>query len=202
MLKKHFLDLINKYSSDLNFNENCWSEIEKRYSLKKRFYHNLKHLEHMLLELEFIKDKAVDLDSILFSVYYHDIIYDASKSNNEEESAKFLEKVLIKTSFENIESCKKQIIATKKHEKSDDIDVNILLDIDMAILGQSWDIYEAYCQKIRKEYSIYPDFLYKKGRKKALKSFLEQNRIFKTDFFHDKYESITRYNIFREIEIY
>jgi len=199
MLKKHFLDLINKYSSNLNFNENCWSEIEKRYSGKKRFYHNLTHLEHMLLELKFIKEQAVDLDSILFSVYYHDIVYDASKSNNEEESAKFLEKALRNTSFEKVEECKNQIIATQKHENSDDMDVNILLDIDMAILGQSWDVYEAYCQKIRKEYSIYPDFLYKKGRKKALKSFLEQKRIFKTDFFNEKYENTARENISKEL---
>jgi predicted metal-dependent HD superfamily phosphohydrolase len=201
MLKKHFLSLINKYSNNLHFNENCWSEIEKKYSEKNRFYHNLTHLENMLLELEFIKDKAIDLDSILFSVYYHDIIYDASKSNNEEKSAEYLEKSLIKTSFEAIESCKNQIIATKLHEESSDMDVNILLDIDMSILGQSWGIYKDYYKKIRKEYNIYPDFLYKKGRKKALKLFLEQNKIFKTDFFFEKYEKQARANILKEITI-
>ena len=200
MLKKHFLNLINKYSSDFHFNENCWSEIEKKYNSKNRYYHNLNHLSNMITELEFVKNDIKSLDCILFSTYYHDIIYNTKKSDNEEKSAIFLEKALEKTSFQFIDICKNQIIATKNHEESIDNDINIFLDLDMSILGQSRAEYIEYCQQIRKEYNIYPDFFYKKGRKKALLSFLEQERIFKTHFFNKKYEKQARQNILSEID--
>jgi predicted metal-dependent HD superfamily phosphohydrolase len=41
------------------------------------------------------------------------------------------------------------------------------LDADLSILGKDLDTYLAYTKMIRKEYSIYPDFLYKPGRKKG-----------------------------------
>lgn len=52
-----------------------------------------------------------------------------------------------------------------------------------------------YTKQIRKEYSIYPDFLYKPGRKKVLEHFLQLENIFKTDYFKTKYEVQARKNI-------
>ena len=86
-------------------------------------------------------------------------------------------------------------------KKSEDYDTNFLLDADLAILGQDRKIYENYIQHIRKEYSIYPDFMYKPGRKKVLIHFLEFEEIFKTDYFKVKYEEKARENIQKELEI-
>ena len=55
--------------------------------------------------------------------------------------------------------------------------------------------------QIRKEYSIYPDFLYNPGRKKALEHFLEHKFIFQTEEFRTQYETKARENIKREIEL-
>lgn len=200
-LKSTFSDLISKFSSDEKLKLDYWKEIEQSYSQKSRQYHNLIHLENMIRELGEVKDEIIDYDALLFSVFYHDIIYKATSKDNEEKSAEIAKKRLEKINISNEKIVKiyNQILATKSHKRSDDSDTNFLLDIDLAILGKDWNVYENYVHQIRKEYSIYPDFLYNPGRKKVLTHFLEFDAIFKTDYFKEKYEKMARENIQREI---
>lgn len=195
MLKEKFLNLIEKYSDNNNYNLECWNEIEKCYSSKSRHYHNLGHIENMLIELDNVKSKIKDLDSLLFAIYYHDIIYKSTKNDNEHQSALIFKKRISKTSFTNLSKCIAQIEATKEHKLSDNYDTNVLLDIDLSILGKSTKEYQKYCADIRKEYIIYPDFMYKRGRKKVLKSILDLNSIYKTDFFKQKLENQAKENL-------
>ncbi len=198
-----FSDLISKYSNNEILKTDYWTEIEQSYSHKSRKYHNLIHLENMILELEEVKDKISDYDSVLFSIFYHDIIYKATSKDNEVKSAELAKTRLDKLNLpqEKIAIIQNQILATKSHKRSEDSDTNFLLDADLAILGQEWKVYENYIQQIRKEYSIYPDFIYKPGRKKVLTHFLEFEAIFKTNYFKEKYEENARENIKREILI-
>jgi len=202
-LKDRFNQLCLQFNQGQNLIENFWKEIEKKYSEKGRHYHNLEHLGNMFSELESVKDKISDFNIISFSVFYHDVIYDASSKSNEEKSAEFgkirLEKLNIDK--QSIDTIFNQIIATKAHQKSDDQDTNYLLDADLSILGKDVETYLEYTKKIRKEYSIYPDFLYKPGRKKVLQHFLELENIFKTDYFQEKYEVQARENIEFEISL-
>ncbi|MCI3939490.1 hypothetical protein MQX03_20150 [Chryseobacterium aahli] len=181
--------------------ENFWVEIEKKYAKKGRHYHNLSHLENMFSELELVKDRIVNFTNISFSVLYHDVIYDASSKLNEEKSAEFAKLRLEKLGLNkiDIEEISKQILATKSHHKSKSNDTNYLLDADLSILGKDIESYVKYTEQIRKEYSIYPDFLYKPGRKKVLQHFLELESIFKTEYFKAKYENQARKNIEFEI---
>lgn len=75
------------------------------------------------------------------------------------------------------------------------------MDADLSILGKSSQVYLEYTKQIRKEYSIYPHFLYKPGRKKALEHFLALESIFKTEYFKKKYEIRARENIEFELSI-
>ena len=201
--KAIFENLIAKYSNNEKLKPDYWKEIEKNYSQKSRKYHNLLHLENMILELENVKEEISDYDVMLFSVFYHDIIYKVTSKDNEEKSAEIAKIRLEKLNISNERTIKiyNQILVTKSHKKSNDSDTNFLLDADLAILGKEWNVYENYVHQIRKEYSIYPDFLYNPGRKKVLIHFLEFAEIFKTDYFNDKYEKIARENIQREISM-
>lgn len=201
LINSFFSQLISKYSDNEILKTDYWKEIEQSYSQKSRKYHNLIHLENMILELEEVKDKISDYDVLLFSVFYHDIIYKATSKDNEEKSAEIAKIRLEKLNIPNEKIAKiyNQILATKSHKKSENSDTNFLLDADLTILGQDWKIYENYTQQIRKEYSIYPDFIYKPGRKKVLIHFLEFDEIFKTDYFKEKYEKKARENIKREL---
>lgn len=202
-LKGNFMDLCLHFTKDGNLIENLWQEIETRYSAKDRYYHDLFHLENMFMELESVKSRIADFYTVSFSVFYHDIIYDASSKSNEEKSASYAAERLQKMGLPQALILKtvNQILATKSHTKSDDPDTNYLLDADLSVLGKDSAIYFDYTRKVRKEYALYPDFLYKPGRKKVLKHFLELKSIFKTEHFRDKYEQQARKNIAAEIQL-
>lgn len=201
-LKERFSQNCILFTQDQNFIDILWSEIEKKYSEKGRYYHNLEHLENMFSELDIVKDKIENFVTISFSVFYHDVIYDATSKTNEEKSAEFAKIRLEKLNLDSnsIEKISNQIIATKAHQQSNENDTNYLLDADLSILGKDLETYMNYTKKIRKEYFIYPDLLYKPGRKKVLKHFLELENIFKTNVFREKYENQARENIQFEID--
>ncbi len=199
MLEKRFLNLMRTYTDDETYIAECWKEIYASYTGKSRYYHNLGHLNNMISELNEIESSVTELDTILFSIYYHDIVYKSTETDNEYQSAKLFEKRISNTHFPKIQNCYKQIEATKEHKTSVDKDTNILLDLDLSILGKDKSEYQEYCSNIRKEYSIYPDSMYHPGRKKALNHLLELDVIFKTDYFFDKYEEKARKNMAFEL---
>ena len=91
------------------------------------------------------------------------------------------------------------ICATQLHQHNENEDTNWLIDFDLKILSKDWEDYKIYCNQIRKEYKIYPNIVYKPGRKKALLHFLENSSIYQTEEFKTKYEVIARENIQKEI---
>jgi len=181
MLKETFIKLSGNYTGDSSLVNELWTEIEHQYSTKRRHYHTLEHLENLFEQLIQIKSEIQDWDIILFSLYYHDIIYNPLKSDNEEKSAVFAEKRLKQMSIpiNRIEACKKQILATE----STNNDTNYFTDADLSILGKDWKIYFTYLKNVRKEYSIYPDFIYNSGRKKVLNYFCQCKEYLKQIFF-------------------
>ena len=202
MLRETFIKLMTKYTADKDLINVLWAEIEKNYSSKKRHYHTLQHLDNLHSQLTIVKREIKNWETILFTLYYHDIIYSSTKSNNEEKSAELAEKRMKKISVSNeiIEQCKKQILATKSHSKSIDSDTNYFIDADLSVLGQSWETYSLYFKNVRKEYGIYPTFMYNSGRKKVLNHFLSMDRIFKTDFFYNKFETQAKQNLQQELQ--
>jgi predicted metal-dependent HD superfamily phosphohydrolase len=202
VLKEIFIELLTKYTDNERVKNKLWTEIEKNYSSKKRHYHTLQHLDNLLSQLTEVKSEIQNWETTLFTLFYHDIIYNSIKSDNEEKSAGLAEKRMTQISVSNyeIELCKKQILATKSHIKSIDSDTNYFTDADLSILGQNWETYLLYCKNVRKEYSIYPAIVYNPGRKKVLNHFLSMDRIFKTDFFYNKFETQAKQNLQQEIE--
>ena len=119
-----------------------------------------------------------------------------------DEESKLAKKRLseIDLSNDKIDKCLAMILATKQHLPSEDSDTNYLLDADLAILGKNPEDYQKYSNQIREEYTIYADFMYNSGRKKALQYFLEMEAIYKTEHFFKKYEEQARINIKNELD--
>ncbi len=203
MLKDTFIKLLTNYTDNVGLTNELWTEIENNYTSKKRHYHTLQHLYNLLIKLTEVKNEIQNWNTILFTLYYHDIVYNSLKSDNEEKSAAFAEKRLkqISVSIDTIEQCKNQILATKSHLICPDSDTNYFIDADLSVLGQNWETYSLYCKNVRKEYSIYPDLVYKQGRQKVLKHFLSMDRIYKTEFFFCKFETQAKRNLTNELNI-
>lgn len=205
ILKKEWVQLATQFSADINLIESYWIEIEKQYSLKIRHYHNLSHIQNMLSLSEIVRDSIIDHTSFLFAIWYHDIIYKPTRKDNEEKSAILAEKRLktLNIDEKSSKTIYNLIISTKKHEiiLAEHKDNALLLDIDLSILGSDWDTYQNYIQNIRKEYAMYPNFMYKKGRKKVLHHFLERKTLYFTEVFQNKFEEQARQNLLKEIEL-
>ncbi|QXP61860.1 hypothetical protein H0I26_02195 [Olleya sp. HaHaR_3_96] len=159
----------------------------------------------MLKQLDQIQTKIEDLDSLRFAIWYHDIIYKSTKKDNEEKSALFALKRLKRVNFkpERAQSVEHLILSTKKHNilVTQNNDNAVLLDLDLSILGTDWNTYKKYISNIRKEYKIYPDFMYNPGRKKVLHHFLERENLYFTEHYKKQYEQQARENLSREIKL-
>lgn len=87
-------------------------------------------------------------------------------------------------------------------EIRESLDVTALfLDLDLSILGGTEEEYDAYAREIREEYCHYSWDDYCKGRSEVMDGFLRRERLYFTTHFYNKYESVARNNIQREIDI-
>ncbi len=200
-LKEIYSDLLLNIGFSANEIQQNWLDLEKGYSKKSRYYHNLTHLKEMIESFEIYKDKLQNPAEILFSIFYHDFVYSASQKNNELKSAEYALSILSENSILNKQLVFDAICATQQHQQNAIEDINWLIDFDLKILAKDWEDYQIYFGQIRKEYRIYPDFLYKPGRAKALKHFLENEFIFQTNEFRNLYEEKARINIEKEIPL-
>ncbi len=203
MLKEVFISLLSRHSKDSKLIESLWTDIEKKYSARNRYYHNLKHLEHIYQDLLKVKNQIQDWDMVLFALFYHDYQYNILKQDNEEKSAKKAITVLnsLNVNDNRIKLCEEIILATKGHYISENDDVNFFTDADLAILGSEWEEYKEYFNNVRKEYNYYPGLIYNRGRVKVLRQFIEMPRIYKTDHFFIANEGNAKINIEHEIEL-
>jgi predicted metal-dependent HD superfamily phosphohydrolase len=79
-------------------------------------------------------------------------------------------------------------------------DAEILVDIDLSILGAAPDRFDEYERQVREEYAWVPDFLFRRERKAILKEFLARPQIFSSTHFRGRYEQQARSNLERSLE--
>ncbi len=197
--KEKFSELLANIGFEESEIHHNWLDLEKAYSKKSRHYHHLTHIRDMIEGFEMYYDQLQFPNEILFSIFYHDYIYVSSKKDNEFKSAEYALEILSENTMLNKQLIFDAICATQKHQHNKVEDINWLIDFDLKVLARDWNEYQIYFEQIRKEYRIYPDFLYKPGRAKALKHFLENEFIFQTDEFRNLYEEKARENIEKEI---
>ena len=200
-LEKIYSELLLNIGFPANEIQQNWMDLEKAYSKKSRHYHNLTHLKEMIESFEVYQNKLENPNEVLLSIFYHDIVYSSSRKDNELKSAEFVLSILPENIPLNKQFIFDAICATQLHKHHTIEDINWLIDFDLKILAHDWEDYKIYFEQIRKEYRIYPDFLYKPGRAKALKHFLENEFIFQTDEFRNLYEKKARLNIEKEISL-
>jgi len=200
MLKDDFLRITSSYAIDKQLPGKLWDEIMVAHTTSSRYYHTLTHLENLYKELVSIKNVIEDWESIIFAIVYHDFVYDISSADNEAQSAEIAINRLQEINYpaSKTERCKAHILATKTHKTAADNDTNLFTDADLSILGTDWENYKEYALNIAKEYARMP--MFKLGRKGVMLNFLKMSRLFKTEYFHDKYEAQARNNIQREID--
>lgn len=202
-LYSHWKSLCNGFTKHQLLIEECFKQISAAYAEKQRYYHTMEHIQSMIKEIDNNSDASLDKNVLLFATWFHDMVYDPKKSDNEEQSAKMAVHALnqLHVPKETIQQVEELILATANHTKAKSTkELNFFLDCDLKILGLDANSYSQYAANIRKEYKHVLSFIYNRERKKVLKRFMESNTIYRTAYFQNKYEQQARLNILNEIQ--
>jgi predicted metal-dependent HD superfamily phosphohydrolase len=201
-LHAQWMSLASRYGPGSSVIESLFNSLVEHYSDGARAYHNLSHIQSLLALSESLLDKIQNRDAHYFAIWFHDVIYDTHRPDNEEKSAEFAAEALARLGVpeQTATTVREMILATKHHRAAGlSWDMKAFLDLDTSILGAPEEIYREYSRAIRKEYSWVPDVLYREGRKKALNDFLGRERIYHTEEISAKYETQAKRNIAEEI---
>lgn len=201
-LRSVFEILLGQYADNQDLISAYWCEIARAYAEPQRYYHTLTHLQEVYVQLYAVKEHIEDASAVLFALFYHDVVYNPARQDNEAKSADMAVHRLTNLGVpqSTIERCHVHIMATRQHTIAANMDTNLFTDADLAILGQSPSHYAQYSLQIQQEYSIYPIAQYRVGRKKVLSHFLTMEAIFKTPYFAATYQQQALQNIRLELE--
>ena len=166
------------------------------YSEKQRAYHTIQHLYECLILLELVKPYLNDFYAVALALWFHDAIYNPQAKDNELKSAELFEQYLsADLSDQTLIKIKQWILATQKHASTDELDLQFLLDIDLAILASSPARFVEYEQQIQQEYAWVDPEIYSVKREEVLRSFYENQPIYQTKYFQEKFEQKARKNL-------
>jgi predicted metal-dependent HD superfamily phosphohydrolase len=201
-LRSSWENLLQLFIVDPRISQKIFFELVTAYSSTGRFYHTLKHIQQILETIEQMQSLAKNFPAIQLAAWFHDVIYNSKSQDNEERSAEYAATALsqLKIPITTVESVQNFILNTKNHQAPpSDIDSQILLDADLAILGSPELEYKAYSQAIRQEYSWVNEQSYIVGRKHFLSNFLQRKKIYLTKQMFLSLEANARRNMQNEI---
>lgn len=183
---------------------NSFQLFVTRYSEPHRAYHTLAHIKDCLEQFALVRHLCEDPLAVELAIWFHDLIYDVPPRENEVRSGESLldfaqEAHLPFTTSVVAHKC---VLATAHAHEAGFPDAHIMVDVDLSILGRSWDVYETYTKQIRKEYAVVPDVFYRHKRKQIMEKFLQsvcEKGLYHTDMFRSLYEAQAKQNLEREI---
>ncbi|MGP1373520.1 MAG: HD domain-containing protein [Almyronema sp.] len=171
------------------------------YSEPQRQYHCLTHLIECLEWFEQVQSLAQQPAAIESALWFHDAIYLAERSDNEAQSALWAKKALLAAGVvpPAAQQVASLVLATKHTTPPTSADQQLMVDIDLAILGASEARFAAYEQQIRAEYRFVPAAVFSAKRRAILKTFLARPRLYHTEYFYTILEAAARSNLLRAI---
>ncbi|MCH7311641.1 metal-dependent hydrolase [Acinetobacter sp. ANC 4805] len=196
ILEKSWFELHQHY----HFSEpqKVFNKLIAAYSEKQRAYHTIQHLYECLVLLESIRVDLNDANAVALALWFHDAVYEQQAKDNELKSAELFEQYLAQDlSIDIVEKIKRWIIATQKHERSDDHDLQFLLDMDLAILAASPERFAEYEQQIQREYAWVDPEIYSIKRKEVLAHFYQTELLYQTEYFQQSFEQRAKQNLKR-----
>jgi predicted metal-dependent HD superfamily phosphohydrolase len=173
----------------------------RAWSAPGRHYHARSHLDACLALFDQYRGLAQEPAEVELAIWFHDAIYDAKASDNEEKSAVWAREAMSDAEIgaEHIQRVVQLVLATKRHHAVD-ADTALLLDLDLSILGAPPEVFEQFDRDVRKEYAWVPDEGWRVGRGKVLQGFLDRPKIFQTPQLAEAFEAQARVNLKRALE--
>jgi pantetheine-phosphate adenylyltransferase len=140
-----------------------------------RFYHTEVHLAFLTSEIEKLfqgkKINAGERKTLLMVAFFHDVIYDPTAFDNEEQSANLF--LALTQSRQDTQEIHKIILETKNHQSTSPLS-ELFIGLDLQVLTHSTATQLLdYEKKIRKEFQYADYAVYKKVRINFLENFIK-----------------------------
>jgi predicted metal-dependent HD superfamily phosphohydrolase len=177
-----------------------FAELIARYNEPHRAYHNLQHIRECLGQFEQVRDQSQSPILLEMALWSHDVIYDPHAKDNEAASATWIATRLSTENAIDTTMLTDLIIATEHKTPPETLDAQLLVDIDLSILGSETARFDEYETQIRAEYNFVPDDKFCIGRTAVLQHFLARPALYSTPFFHARYEEKARENLARSLQ--
>lgn len=172
-----------------------------RYDEPHRHYHTLQHLDACLRHLPALRSQARHPDEILLALWFHDAIYEIGAADNETRSADWAAQAVADAGVKPdvTRRIHALVMATRHDGAPQSGDQQVLLDVDLAILGAPADVFDRYELQIRAEYQSVAEPAFRSNRCRILQGFLARQRIYHTPLFFAQRETQARTNLTRSI---
>ncbi len=146
-------------------------------------------------------DLAVNPGEVEIALWFHDAIYELKSKDNERRSADWAQRELAArgAAGDVLQRVDSLIMATCHNAAPTDPDQQLLVDIDLSILGSLPARFAEYDLQVKAEYSWVPRPLYRVKRKQVLQGFLNRPFIYNTRYFRQNFENLARANLQRAV---
>lgn len=173
-------------------------EMILAYRSPGRHYHDLRHIEDCLAKLDRVAGlQARDREILTEAIWWHDVVCDPTRADNEERSAELAEQNVAHALRDEVV---RLIRLTRTHDVGPDDRLGaILISIDLSILGANGAAYDAYAAAIRREFSHVPEAAYRQGRAAVLERFVSRPVIYPDADFAAWLDRQARANLAREL---
>jgi predicted metal-dependent HD superfamily phosphohydrolase len=132
-----------------------WRRVRDNYAHHSRYYHSLDHLEEMFGWYDELLPHINAPTEVALAMFFHDVIYDATRGDNEELSAVLFADFAKEAAMDagSAERVAAWIRRTSSHLSGPAAgDLALFLDVDLAVLGRPPAGYAEYTLEIRREY--------------------------------------------------
>ncbi|RQO53602.1 N-methyl-D-aspartate receptor NMDAR2C subunit [Variovorax sp. KBW07] len=175
--------------------------LQHRYGEPQRHYHTMQHLGECLAWFEREKALAERPGEVALALWFHDAIYDVHAHDNEARSADWAHRALTDAGANEATAARVHalVMATRHDAVPEGRDAELLIDIDLSILGAERTRFDEYERQVHAEYAFVPEEVRLPRRRAILQRFLDREAIYATPRMHAQLEAQARINLRRSI---
>jgi predicted metal-dependent HD superfamily phosphohydrolase len=180
-----------------------WAAVVDAWGQPHRRYHDLAHLAAVLGIVGRLGEAAHDPAAVRLAAWYHDVVYDPRRSDNEAVSAERARAGLRGLVPEDrVEEVVRLVLLTAGHDPAPaDANGAVLCDADLAVLAGPPDAYAAYASAVREEYGHLSDAKFTAGRIVVLGHLLGLETLFRLPAVAREWEPRARANLTAELTL-
>ncbi|TFV63365.1 metal-dependent phosphohydrolase [Geodermatophilus sp. DF01-2] len=180
-----------------------WAAVVAAWGEPHRRYHDLAHLAAVLGLVGELAGAATDPDAVRLAAWYHDVVYDPRRVDNERVSAERARAGLRGlVPPDRVEEVSRLVLLTAGHDPGpDDANGAVLCDADLAVLAGPPEAYAGYASAVREEYGHLSDAEFTAGRTAVLDHLLALPALYRLPAVAARWTPRARANLAAELSL-